>query len=49
MLDLLFRLIAKILKLWEDLPEKAKDEIIESLVSAYETIFRAFYRASQKE
>jgi hypothetical protein len=49
MLDWFFNLIARILKIWDDLSDEKKEAIIEFFTSIFEEFFRAFYRTWKTE
>lgn len=44
MFDLIFKIVFWLWKLWDHLPSKVKQQIIEAIVESYEDIFRTIYR-----
>jgi hypothetical protein len=44
-IDWVFRLVQRFLRLWNRLDEKTKRQIIEAVIKAFEQLLRAFYRS----
>ena len=49
MFDILSRIVLWLFNIWSNIPEELKKNIINTIVDAFEDIFREFYRSTKKE